>query len=165
MNVTVQIHLLRLWDTSSVMFLQLPSVLDLSTSFMVIQVSQLGLIRPQLVSRWLTCYCPLLCHSYPEAVPARSVVLQMALFFLSPLMPDYLKALVNDQRVIQCICVALQWSLSSYQWRLSSHASLFCYLALLTLRVPIKFPHSILQSTGLADIVTQSNVQLRKQGQ
>ena len=43
-------------DTSSVMFLESLDVSGLSTSYALLQVTQLGLIRPQLVSRWLASY-------------------------------------------------------------------------------------------------------------
>ncbi len=48
----VQIHLLMLLDTSSVMFLESLGVSGLSTSYTLIQATQLRLIRPQLVSSW-----------------------------------------------------------------------------------------------------------------
>ena len=43
-------------DTSSVMFLGSLDVSGLSTSYALLQVTQPGLIRPQLVSRWLASY-------------------------------------------------------------------------------------------------------------
>ena len=97
---TVYIHLLMpKLDTSSVMFLESLDVLGLSTSYALLQVTQPGLIRPQLVSRWLASYhdSPLLSHSHLEALSAALVVLRMALLFLSPSMPKLLKALAKER--------------------------------------------------------------------
>ena len=53
----VYIHLLMPnLDTSSVMFLESLDVSGLSTSYALLQVTQPGMIRPQLVSRWLASY-------------------------------------------------------------------------------------------------------------
>lgn len=62
--------------TSSVMYLNSLSVLSLSRSYTLIQMTQLGLIRLQLVTRWLLWLhgSPLLNHSYLEDVAAASVV-------------------------------------------------------------------------------------------
>ena len=55
--MVVYIHLLMPnLDTSSVMFLGSLDVSGLSTSYALLQVTQPGLIRPQLVSRWLASY-------------------------------------------------------------------------------------------------------------
>ena len=100
-NSTVYKHLLMPnLDTSwTVMFLESLDVSGLSTSYALLQVTQPGLIRPQLVSRWLASYhdSPLLSHSHLEALSAASVVLWMALLFLSPSMPKLLKALAKER--------------------------------------------------------------------
>src|SRR4029434_3185474 len=67
-----------------------PDVSGLSTSYALLQVTQPGLIRPQLVSRWLASYLL-------EALSTASVVLRMALLFLSPSMPKLLKALAKER--------------------------------------------------------------------
>jgi len=74
-------------DTSSVMFLESSGVSSLSTSYTLLQVTQPGLMRPQLVSS----------HSHHEALSAALVVLRMALLFLSPSMHKLLKALAKER--------------------------------------------------------------------
>ena len=45
-------------DTFSVMFLESLDVLGLATSYVLLQITQPGLIRPHLVSRWLSPSMP-----------------------------------------------------------------------------------------------------------
>lgn len=52
----LEIHLLMQLDSSSVMFLESLGVSGLSTSYTLIQMTQPGLIRTKLVSRWCTSY-------------------------------------------------------------------------------------------------------------
>lgn len=85
-----------LLDTSSTMFLD---SLGLSTSYILLQVTQQGLNKPQLVSRWLASLPPWLfslSQRHLEALSVASVGLKMALLFLSPLMPKLLKALARE---------------------------------------------------------------------
>lgn len=82
-------------ETSSVMFLESSGVSGLSASYILLQATQLRLIRSQLVSSWLTSYfaphgSPLLSHSHLEAFSAALVVLRMAHPFLTPSMTNKL---------------------------------------------------------------------------
>jgi len=87
--------------TSTDAFLESSGVSSLSMSYTILQVTQPGLMRPQLVSRWLATYAfhasPLLSHNHHEALTAALVVLRMALLFLSPSMHKLLKGLANER--------------------------------------------------------------------
>lgn len=82
---------------SIMVFLESLDVWGLSKLSSLLQVTQPRLIRPQLVSRWLACYCPhgspLLSSRHLAALSATSVILWMALCFSTWTKPKLLRAL------------------------------------------------------------------------
>lgn len=66
-------------------------------SHTLIQVTQLWPIGPRLVSLLPRLQgSPLVSHSHLQALSAASAILRMALLFLSPSMPKYLRALAKE---------------------------------------------------------------------
>jgi len=125
-KLTVCIHLLMLLDTSSVMFLEFLGVSGLSASSTLLQVTQPGLIRPQLVSRWLAT--PLLSHSHLEALSAPSVVPADGSPQSSPGSPSGLLAVADQSCILgELPCSGLFQAIFPWDCQLRQH-NLLCGL-------------------------------------